>query len=195
MRLCAVACCRRIWDLLDDPTLRQTVELAEAYADGLCTVQVLDEAAGEASLCMEREDITTQQEAAYNAAVCAALRDPFDDRGDPDGNFAARAASDVVDATNNRVVERALQCGLILDIFANPYRSVKIDPPWLTWNSSTVPKIAQAIYDDRAFDRMPILADALEDAGCDNADILNHCRSGSEHVRGCWVLDLLLNKQ
>ena len=50
------------------------------------------------------------------------------------------------------------------------------------------------IDDDRAFDRLPVLADALQDAGCDNADILTHCRSGGEHVRGCWVLDLLLGK-
>ena len=56
-------------------------------------------------------------------------------------------------------------------------------------------RIAQAIYDKRAFDRMPILADALEDAGCDNADILAHCRGPNEHVRGCWVVDLILGKQ
>ncbi len=62
------------------------------------------------------------------------------------------------------------------------------------WNDATIPKVAQAIYDDRAFDRLPILADALEDAGCDNADLLTHCRSGGEHVRGCWVVDLLLGK-
>ena len=54
--------------------------------------------------------------------------------------------------------------------------------------------MAQSIYDDRAFDRLPILADALEDAGCDKADILNHCRQPGEHVRGCWVVDLVLGK-
>jgi hypothetical protein len=63
---------------------------------------------------------------------------------------------------------------------------------WLTGN---VVGVAQAIYTDRAFDRLPILADALEDAGCDNADILNHCRHPGEHVRGCWVVDLLLGKE
>jgi hypothetical protein len=57
------------------------------------------------------------------------------------------------------------------------------------------PKITQGIYNDRAFDRLPILADALEDAGCDNADILNHCRQPGEHVRGCWVVDLILGKK
>jgi hypothetical protein len=66
---------------------------------------------------------------------------------------------------------------------------------WLVWNATTIPKIAKAIYMERRFADMPILADALEEAGCDNADILNHCRSGGEHVRGCWVLDLLLAKE
>jgi hypothetical protein len=59
---------------------------------------------------------------------------------------------------------------------------------------NTVTQLAESIYTDRAFDRLPILADALEEAGCDNADILAHCRQGGEHARGCWVLDLLLGK-
>jgi hypothetical protein len=64
----------------------------------------------------------------------------------------------------------------------------------VSWNGGAVPKLSQAIYDDRAFDRLPILADALEDAGCINADILNHCRGPGPHAHGCWVLDLLLGK-
>jgi hypothetical protein len=69
-----------------------------------------------------------------------------------------------------------------------------VETIWLSWNDGIVPKLAQAIYDDRVFDRLPILADALEEAGCTNADILNHCRRPGEHVRGCWVVDLLLGK-
>jgi hypothetical protein len=72
---------------------------------------------------------------------------------------------------------------------------VALDPAWLAWNAGTVRKMAQAIYDDRAFDQLPILADALEEAGCANRDILDHCRSGGDHVRGCWVIDLLLGKE
>jgi hypothetical protein len=68
-------------------------------------------------------------------------------------------------------------------------------PPSTLPGSRTVNHLAQAIYTDRAFDRMPILADALEDAGCTNQDILEHCRGGGEHVRGCWVVDLLLAKE
>jgi hypothetical protein len=84
---------------------------------------------------------------------------------------------------------------LLRDIFGNPFRTVTLDPAWLAWNGGTVRKLAQAVYDDRAFDRLPILADALEDAGCTDGEILAHCRSGGEHVRGCWVVDLLLGKE
>jgi hypothetical protein len=76
-----------------------------------------------------------------------------------------------------------------------PFRlSLHLPPAILAWNGGTVRKIAQPIYDECAFDRMPILADALEGAGCDNADILNHCREPGYHVRGCWIVDLLLGK-
>ncbi len=83
---------------------------------------------------------------------------------------------------------------LVRDILGNPFQSVSVIPVWLAWNDGALAKIAQAIYDERAFDRMPILADALEDAGCGNVDILRHCREPGEHVRGCWVIDLLLGK-
>lgn len=69
-----------------------------------------------------------------------------------------------------------------------------LDPAWLAWNNATVPRLAEAIYTDRVFDRMPILADALEDAGCHDAEILAHCRGPGPHVQGCWVVDLLLGK-
>jgi hypothetical protein len=81
--------------------------------------------------------------------------------------------------------------GWLRDIFGNPFKPVSVDRAWLT---SNVIGLAETIYADRAFDRLPILADALEDAGCDNADILNHCRQPGEHVRGCWVVDLVLGK-
>ncbi|MBL8798934.1 MAG: hypothetical protein JNM56_33930 [Planctomycetia bacterium] len=80
---------------------------------------------------------------------------------------------------------------MLRDIFGNPFHPVTINPAWRTL---TVISLAQAIYDERAFDRLPILADALEDAGCDSADILNHCRQPGEHVRGCWCVDLILSK-
>jgi hypothetical protein len=75
-----------------------------------------------------------------------------------------------------------------------PFRPVPADTSWLQWKDGTVVKVAQAVYEDRAFDRLPILADALEDVGCTDADILTHCRGPGPHVRGCWVVDLLLGK-
>ncbi|MCE9530621.1 MAG: hypothetical protein K8T89_05755 [Planctomycetes bacterium] len=78
------------------------------------------------------------------------------------------------------------------EIFGNPFRPVTIDPRWQT---SNVIDLATAIYTDRAFDRMPILADALMDAGCDNDEIIHHCRGDGPHVRGCWVVDLILGKE
>jgi hypothetical protein len=71
----------------------------------------------------------------------------------------------------------------------------EIDPGWLKWNDAFIPKFAQSIYEERRFEDMPILGDALEDAGCDHDDVLNHCRHPVTHVRGCWLLDLVLRKQ
>ena len=82
----------------------------------------------------------------------------------------------------------------IHDVLGNPFRPISHNSSWLAWNDGTIPKMAQVIYDARAFDRLPLLADALEDAGCTDADILSHCRTPGEHVRGCWVVDLLLGK-
>ncbi len=84
---------------------------------------------------------------------------------------------------------------LIRDIFGNPFRPSTIAPERPTWNNGTVPKLAQTIYDDRRYDIMPILGDALEDAGCTDVQILDHCRGPGPHVRGCWVVDLILGKE
>jgi hypothetical protein len=91
-------------------------------------------------------------------------------------------------------VEVAAQVALLRDLFGNPFRPASIDPSWLTWNGGTVPRMAKAIYNDRRFGDLPILADALEEAGCTDAGILTHCRSEGPHVRGCWVVDLILGK-
>jgi hypothetical protein len=80
---------------------------------------------------------------------------------------------------------------LLRELLGNPFRAVAVDS---RWQSEAVVALATGIYTERAFDRMPILADALEDAGCDNADILAHCRGDGPHVRGCWVVDLILGK-
>ena len=82
---------------------------------------------------------------------------------------------------------------LLRDVFGNPFRPVTFNPAWRT---TDVALLATGIYDERAFDRMPILADALQDAECDNNDLLKHLRdSKATHVRGCWALDLVLGKE
>jgi hypothetical protein len=100
--------------------------------------------------------------------------------------------------------EEAEHCRLIRDIFGNPFRPLPprkgkrawqdIQRRWLTWQGGEVPKLAQAIYEERAFDRLPVLGDALEEAGCTDRPILDHCRGPGQHVRGCWVVDLMLGK-
>jgi hypothetical protein len=115
------------------------------------------------------------------------------------------AASDVSKPGNSRRVNKVRhtelkrQSSLLRDLFGNPFRPVTLNPAWL---SPTITSLAQAIYENRQlpsghFDnvRMGVLADALEEVGCDNADMLSHCRSEGPHVRGCWFVDLLLIKE
>ena len=81
---------------------------------------------------------------------------------------------------------------LLAEIAGDPFGKVCFDPNWRTW---TVLILARLMYDSREFSLMPILADALQDAGCDNDDMLTHCRDTKQaHVRGCWVVDLVLGK-
>jgi hypothetical protein len=110
--------------------------------------------------------------------------------------WSAQCARNAVNAENPgtvaHLVEAAAQSDLVRDIFGNPFRPVAFDPRWRT---SDVVGLAQAIYDDKAFERMPILADALMDAGCEDEQIIGHCRGKGPHVRGCWVVDLVLGKE
>jgi hypothetical protein len=105
--------------------------------------------------------------------------------------FPTRTAAYAVAATEDPRDERRIQCELLRCVFGNPFRPVALNPSWLT---STVLTLAVGIYAERAFDRLPILADALQDAGCDRADVLDHCRGPGPHVRGCWVVDLVFGK-
>lgn len=93
------------------------------------------------------------------------------------------------------LAERKVQCDAIRDIFGQLHWNAKIRPNWLAWNEGICPKIAKAICEQGNFEDLPILADALEEAGCNNPAILNHCRQPGDHVRGCWVIDLILGKK
>jgi hypothetical protein len=82
--------------------------------------------------------------------------------------------------------------GLLRDIYQNPHRPAAFNRRWRT---TDIVALARAIYDDRAFDRLPLLADALMDAGCDDEQVIGHCRGPAPHVRGCWVVDLVLGRE
>ncbi len=85
--------------------------------------------------------------------------------------------------------ECVTQAAIFKDIFGNPFRPVVFDPRWRT---EAALALARTAYDSRNFSLLPILADALEDAGCDHPEVLNHCRGPGPHVRGCWVVDGVL---
>jgi hypothetical protein len=89
---------------------------------------------------------------------------------------------------------RAKQAECLCCIVGNPFRPVQHDPAWLRWRDGAIIHMAQTIYDDRCFQDLPILADPLEEASGTDAELLGRCRGTGEHVRGCWVVDLVLAK-
>jgi hypothetical protein len=84
------------------------------------------------------------------------------------------------------------QCRLLIDLLGDRFQPSKAVGPWLEHDGGTALNLARTVYEDRAFDRLPVLADALEEAGCDDPALLEHLRGPGPHVRGCWVLDRLL---
>ncbi len=102
-----------------------------------------------------------------------------------------RADADTDPAFDERILHAVFRC-----VFGDPRRPLPhLAAACLQWNDGTIPRIVHGIYEERAFERLPILHDALLDAGCDDQDILAHCRGAGPHVRGCWVIDLILGKQ
>jgi hypothetical protein len=173
LRLFACAACRRIWFLLRDQRSRQAVEVSEHFADGLASQEELGRAA---AVALEAARALTEGQLGWNAAQTAA------------------AAAQTTEQAVTRALAAVADSRLAREIFGNPFRPVVIDPSWLAWNHGALVKMAQAIYDERAFHRLPVLADALEDAGCTTYYLLEHCRQRGFHARGCWVVDLLLGK-
>lgn len=195
-RLFGCACVREVWTDLPNDTLRDATITCEKFADGDATTDEL-------SIAMERADSTYygvgDVVADHSALAITGLCGPGPHfpmgSGSVGGIVAVMAELNSNEHTPWDVAfEQARQkhCELMHDIYGNPFRPVALDSHW---QSETVVALAAGIYADRAFDRMPILADALEEAGCDHADILNHCRGNGPHVRGCWVVDLLLGKE
>jgi hypothetical protein len=196
-RLFAVACARRVECFMRDKRSRIALEVAERYADGAATTADLATARyhAEGALHWARYEQWVDEvranftwdagQAAAHEATCAAeaaLQCVAEDIGNTSGGQATLIAD-------------ALQLpDVIREVFGNPFRWPHIDPACLAWNDRQVVRLAEGIYDERAFDRMPILADALEEAGCTEAALLDHLRSPGPHVRGCFAVDLCLNK-
>jgi hypothetical protein len=203
LRLLVAAACHRIWWLLPQAS-RTFVETLVAYADGLVTnaeYHAASDAAFAEADAADRDPPNTLTYATVSVGISdsptvASVMSCLDTATSAVGCATAEDAPEgeydfQYDCARMR--ERAEQSRLVLDIFGPlPFRPVTVDPSWLT---STVAALVRGVYTERAFDRLPILADALQDAGCDNDDLLTHCRSDGPHVRGCWVVDLLLGKQ
>ena len=186
MQLAAVACCHRMKHVLTDERSLRAVEVAELYADRSHGIIDTREAEEQAAQVVDRvmELGADARNAAHCAAVCLAFWAPA-----PWGTFQVFQHS-------SAAVSRAEQMGILACVFGVPHRlrriQITLDPSWLT---PAVVALAAQMYESRDFGAMPILADALQDAGCDSADVLDHCRGPGPHVRGCWVVDLILGKE
>jgi hypothetical protein len=170
------------------------IELAEAYADGLASPADLAEVRQE--IVAGLWDQCSSAVVRHEIADCATAV-PLGDVAPAARAFAFWVESNVSsDEVEGEVCqEHAAMCAVLRDLVGNPFCPVALDAAWLAWNGGTVVKIARSIYEELAFDRLPILADALEEAGCNEPRILAHCREALEHVRGCWVVDLLLGRR
>jgi hypothetical protein len=178
MRLFGCACYRSLWvRFSSDWRGTELVDAAEAYADG---------AIGKQAFKLIRKRVETFEGPRVSGVAWeAAARSSQHCLGEifpPPGRPVVR----------ERPEELPVHVALLRDIFGNPFRPATLDRAWLT---STVTALASQMYESRDFTAMPILADALQDAGCDSEDVLGHCRGPGPHVRGCWVVDLVLGKE
>jgi hypothetical protein len=192
-RLYAVACCRRIWHLLPDERCRDAVVVAEQFADGLATTKAIQQARSSA----QRTATTVTEQVAKDAAWAVVWATSPAARmrylAQTVGEAAARAAAGVAGKRARAAAlenERDSQQLLLHDL--RPPATLAFDPSWRT---PTVVGLVEAIYEDRAFDSLPMVADALENAECHDATVLGHCRHPGPHVRGCWLIDLLTAKE
>jgi hypothetical protein len=201
-RLFACACCRHLWHLLKDDRSREAIGAAERYADQLASQQEMRER-WSAAHAAARSSAKIDKHLRWPAARAAALTAIWSD----DREAVVQTVREVARSTGSAVVtaghraEQEYHRILLRDIFGNPFRQAVADPAWLTWHGGTIPELARAAYDARdlpggALDpvRLAVLADALEAAGCGDADLSTHLRGPGPHVRGCWAVDLLLGK-
>jgi hypothetical protein len=198
LRLFACACCRRIWHRLFHQDSFTGIEVGERFAEGQATDEEL-RTADELAMWAGDDASQTSMQDAVNAWAAVA---PVQATGISAARSAVWELQRVFSENKSKCgEERAAQCHLLRCIFANPFRPIlAIDPDWLAWNGGVVVRLAQATYDER---KMPegaldaaavaVLADALEEAGADSLLSAHLRQQQGDHVRGCWVIDLLLD--
>ncbi len=211
-RLLGLACCRSLIDVLNNPVSQQALQVAESWIEGRCEPAERKRARRAANAAailasgLSLEDGLAFSDSAAWAVQRLLQKGPLDAAHLLHALAEARLKGAGARASLARTYQIAdklcaeafhaeshAQCDLVREIFGNPFRPVTFNPFWRT---SDVTLLAQGIYEEKAFDRMPILADALQDAGCDSDDILSHCRDASAtHLRGCWAVDLVLGKE
>jgi hypothetical protein len=216
LALFACACCRLVWDRIEDEASRRAVEVSERAAEGQASRQELRAAEEEAEAVWKgtqqhfyrvaRESPTgaerwrTGAASSLAQAACMAAARRFSVMS---AESAAMTTATAVlwlagaEEAGGKAMHAlmARQARLVRCLFANPFRPLPdIDPAWLSWDDGAVRKLAASILAERRFGDLPVLADALEEAGCADEAILRHCRDGGEHALGCWVLDRLLGK-
>ena len=188
LRLFSVACHRRVAHLCHDVRSRSCADVEELYADGRATANELRLAYGR---IFEHPNVLVNMVVsdtnAYARSTAAAARW----LAHPEVRAAQQTGNYPIVAENSE--ERIAQAGLLRCIFGRFVNSIL--GAVTIWRTANATNLAQTIYDDRAFDRLPILADALEEAGCTTADVLDHCRQPGEHVRCCWVVYLVLGRE
>jgi hypothetical protein len=189
LRLFACACCRHLGPLLSEEDL-ELLGAAERFADGTISFKEL----GEIGQRYSHGAIPYRPQTSRAALAIGELA------SSAAWFCARRARAFVVDilrqsGLSSREAEWRRQSALLRCVFDSPYHVPDWDPSCLTWNGGIVADLATTIYDGRAFDRLPLLADALEDAGCNDRELIGHLRQPEPHCRGCWPLDLLLGKE
>jgi len=187
-RLTAVEFLRLRTDMVSNPRVARAVEAGEAMCDGAGTLPDVSAILAEAGLRADPSDLP-----GWGFVLKFLLS--------PDSFTAAHEIAGLTHRvrwpTPGRAgyardeLTMASQAWIIRDVFGNPFRPATCPPSWRT---SAAGALAESVYEARDFAAMPVLADALEEAGCDDADVLTHCRGPGPHVRGCWVVDLVLGK-
>jgi hypothetical protein len=201
LRLLMVTCCSRVLERMPDDRCRVGVEVAGRFADGTVTDAELKTAILGTSAVWDATTVAIWDDRWHLHQLARLAHYTLVRRNDLLADFAHQTCVVIRDVLSTD------HCGptdvgvapqvsgpvqFLRDIFGNPFRPATFDPAWRT---STAIAIAQQMYESRDFTAMPILADALQDAGCDNEDVLGHCRGPGPHVRGCWVVDLVLGKE